>query len=132
MVRHRPHRHPRWSGAPHGRVHDTQVDAEGIGHVWSEVIEVSFRSRSGDLEFREWGGEPIHTFEGLLLPTGPWRLRAHARGRDEGYAASGPELVEPVEEHLMQFWPGPSIGDLVVVAQDEYGKTLRHGREARL
>lgn len=106
-------------------VHDARVDVERIGHIWSEVIEVSFRSRSGDLKFREWGGEPIRIFEGLLLPPGAWRLRVHARGRDEGNAASGPNLDEPLEEHLIQFWPGPSIGDLVIVAQDQYGKTLR-------
>ena len=113
-------------------VHDSRVDAEGIGNVWSEIIEVTFRSRSGDLEVREWGGEPVHTFEALLLPPGPWRLRVHARGRDEGNAASGPELIEPVEEHLIQFWAGPNIGDVVVDTKDEYGKTLRRGREPRL
>ena len=51
-------------------VHDARVDAEGIGNVWSEIIEVTFRSRSGDLEVREWGGEPVHAFEALLLPPG--------------------------------------------------------------
>lgn len=97
-----------------------------LDYGWTEIIEVEWRSRSGDLEFREWGGEPIHTLEEFLLPPGRWRLRAHARGRDEAHARGwDPWLTEePVEEHLLQFWRGPSFGDLVLT-QDDFGKSMR-------
>lgn len=105
-------------------VHDAQVDATNIGHSWSEVIQTAFESRSGRVTFRGLFGEEITTIE--LLPPGPWTMRAHARGRDEGHAErsySGLD-AEPLEEHLIQFWPGPSYGDMVLT-QDRTGARLR-------
>ena len=105
-------------------VHDSPVPIENIGNVWSEVAEVAFQVRSGVVTFRRWGGETITTLE--LLPPGPWRLRAHANGRDEGHdQRSHSALIgEPLEEHLIQFWPGPDYGNLVLT-RDRFGASLR-------
>jgi hypothetical protein len=106
-------------------IHDEPVSAEGVEDLWSEVVEVGFRADSGEVEFRTWGGERISSLE--LLPPGWWRLRAHARGRDEAHDRSwDPYLTEePAEEHLIQFWPGPDYGDLLVVTRDQFGRDLR-------
>ena len=101
-------------------VHDSRVEFDY--DEWSEVIEVEFRSRSGDLGVRKWDSEPVTTLEGLL-PPGRWCLRACARGRDEATDAYAPD-AEPVEEHLLQFWPGPSYGG-IVLTRDRVGAHLR-------
>jgi hypothetical protein len=63
-----------------------------------------------------------------LFPLGWWRLRAHARGRDEGHAESSYDVgltKPPREEYLLRFWPGPNIGDVVRQTRDRRGQALR-------
>lgn len=102
-------------------VHDSPVDLEG---EWSEVVECEFVSASGTLVVIDWNNLDVATFEGVLAP-GPWGLRACARGRDEGHDWIGeiPE-DEPLEVHLLQFWPGPHQG-AVIRTTDLIGATMR-------
>lgn len=110
-------------------VHEVPAgDLTNIGHRWSEVIETTWQSRSGAITFRRLFGEVITTIDGLL-PLGSWRMRAHAKGRDEGHAERAYTMLsaEPLEEHLIQFWPGPDHGgggDLVLT-QDRFGASIR-------
>lgn len=98
---------------------DQRIDAE-----WSEIIETAFQVRSGEVTFRQLFGELITEVE--LLPLGAWRLRAHAKGRDEGHAERSYMTVDqdPIEEHLIQFWPGPNQGDFVIT-RDRTGASQR-------
>lgn len=100
--------------------HDSPVDLEG---QWSEVIECEFVSHSGTLVVIEWNNQEVATLEGFLTP-GPWGLRACARGRDEGHDLIGEMPDEPLEAHLLQFWPGPHQG-AVILTTDGYGATMR-------
>ena len=97
----------------------TKIDAE-----WSEIIETAFQVRSGKVTFIQLFGETITEVE--LLPIGAWRVRAHAKGRDEGHAERSdmPVTEDPIEEHLIQFWPGPDHGD-VVITRDRTGASSR-------
>ena len=111
--------------APADQAHWTKIDAE-----WSEIIETAFQVRSGKLTFLQLFGEPITEVE--LLPIGAWRLRAHAKGRDEGRdkRSDTPLDADPLEEHLLQFWPGPDHGDYVMT-RDTVGANYR-GAEPRI
>jgi hypothetical protein len=102
--------------------HDSQPDVEG---EWSEVVECEFVSASGTLVVIDWNNQDVATLEGVLVP-GPWGLRACARGRDEGNSREGTIDMddEPVEDHLLQFWPGPHQPN-VVLTTDAYGATMR-------
>lgn len=100
--------------------HDSPVDLEG---QWSEVIECEFVSHSGTLVVIDWNNQEVATLEGFLTP-GPWGLRARARGRDEGHDLIGEMPDEPLEAHLLQFWPGPHEGK-VILTTDAYGATMR-------
>jgi hypothetical protein len=104
-------------------VHDSRPSGQGIGDQWSEIVEVDFQVVSGQVVFTDWDGVPIHT---LSIPSGGWRLRAHARGRDEGDAQQY-ELVGDnyVEEHLVQLFPGPRLGETVIQVKDRTGGYLR-------
>lgn len=95
-----------------------QITAE-----WSEIVDTAFQVRSGKVEFVKLFGEPITEVE--LLPIGAWRVRAHAKGRDEGHAkcSDKPMDFDPIEEHLIQFWPGEH-GD-VVITRDRTGADSR-------
>lgn len=103
-----------------------QAPARPAFDEWSEIIEVGWQSRSGEVQFRTWAGLPITTV--ALLPLGWWRLQAHARGRDEGHAESSYDVgltKPPREEHLLQFWPGENTGDVVRQTRDRRGQALR-------
>ena len=108
--------------APADQAYWTKIHAE-----WSEIIETAFQVRSGKVTFLQLFNEPITEAE--LLPIGAWRVRAHAKGRDEGHAERAYTMLsaEPLEEHLIQFWPGPDHGgggDLVLT-QDRFGASIR-------
>lgn len=100
----------------------TKIDAE-----WSEIIETTFQVRSGRVTFRRWGGEPMTEVD--LVPLGAWRLRALARGRDEGRDERSYKPLDagPLEEHLFQFWPGDDAGDFVMT-RDTVGASYRQAQ----
>ncbi|MFI0790923.1 hypothetical protein ACH4Q6_35710 [Streptomyces lydicus] len=56
--------------------------------------------------------------------TGPYRVRVHARGRDQGQDLL---IVEddPVEEHLILVWPAPPTPETVHKLSDAYGALIR-------
>lgn len=92
---------------------------------WEEVIEISFYTRSGDVQVREWTGSPA---DGLStsFPESTWlRMRVHVRGRD---TASDRGMVEnaapPVETHLIQMWPAAEAPEQIL-REDRFGKSLR-------
>ncbi len=90
---------------------------------WSEIIQTTFQVRSGTVNFRQLFGEPVTEVE--LLPIGAWQVRAHAKGRDEGHekCSDKPLDFEPIEEHLIQFWPG-DLGEMVLT-RDRTGASSR-------
>jgi hypothetical protein len=91
---------------------------------WTDVVELPFVVASGQMAFVDWDGAAFYRAD---LPPGPWRLRVHARGRDEGAAGNwepfdpeeGPE-EEPAEEHLLQLFPGEG-GEVVYKTEDAFG-----------
>jgi hypothetical protein len=90
---------------------------------WTDIVELPFQVASGEVTFADWNGEPFHTAN---LEPGEYRLRVHARGRDEGRARTY-ELTmddEPVEEHMIQLFPG--TGDQITYkTEDQNGAMLR-------
>ncbi|MFI2367550.1 hypothetical protein [Streptomyces sp. NPDC018833] len=51
---------------------------------------------------------------------GWYRVRVQARGRDEGNAQEGDDLVE---EHLLSVWPAPPQPDVVHIADDTFARS---------
>ncbi len=98
-------------------VHDTRPPADGIDD-YSDVVELDFTVVSGRVVLSDWDGEPFYD---LIVSSGNWRLRVHARGADEGAARNWDPDDEPVEEHLLQFFPGPKLGETMILARDVYG-----------
>jgi len=90
---------------------------------WTDIVELPFQVVSGDVDFRDWNGQPFHT---TSLAPGEYRLRVHARGRDEGNARTYELTMDdgPVEEHLIQVFPG-SGGQVVYKTEDKQGAMLR-------
>ncbi|QNP68173.1 hypothetical protein IAG44_00950 [Streptomyces roseirectus] len=90
-------------------VHTGSVEVEvalyeaepGVGDgVWEEVVEISACSVSGDLQVRGMMDDldeelPVLAFRGA----GEYRLRVHARGREDGGDLD--------EGYLVQVWPAP-------------------------
>jgi hypothetical protein len=75
---------------------------------WDEVAEVSLSAAPGSpgLAVISDGTGPDEL--DALTPAGPgsYRVRVHARGRDDG-AAADVVAGAPVAEHLIQVWPAP-------------------------
>jgi len=117
--------------------HDTAPPVELSD--WTDVVEVGLEVVAGRVYFTNWDGAPFHNID---AEPGPYRLRAHARGRDEGDRRQYELTMDdaPVEEHLIQFFPGEG-GEVVHKTQDNTGGYLRGdivvdtrppGREQRL
>lgn len=90
--------------------------------AWDEVVEVSLSlpgRRRGVTTFN------VDDFDLPNFPEpGPYRVRVHARGRDQGQDLL---IVEdnPVEEHLILVWPAPPTPEAVHKLTDAYGATIR-------
>ncbi len=94
--------------------------------AWDEVVEFSLTASSDSpgLGISAMDGGP-DVLTALTAPgPGNYRVRVHARGRDAG---AGLDVVEgePVEEHLLQVWPGPASGMIVRKATDALGRATR-------
>ncbi len=98
--------------------------------TWQEVVEVSFASTTGQVWLVEWGG-PARTDLGNLASAGPrsYRLRVHARGRDQAAALQvAPE--QPLEEYLIVSWPASPSPEHAYKHTDQYGQRIRSARIA--
>jgi hypothetical protein len=98
--------------------------------TWQEVVEVSFTSTTGQVWLVEWAG-PARTDLGNLTPAGPgsYRLRVHARGRDQAAAIPVPP-EQPLEDHLIVSWPAAPSPERVYKHTDQYGQLIRDARKA--
>lgn len=110
------------AGVPHGRVQirlavvadaPTEVEAG-----WEEVVEVSWHAAEGRASIVGADGE---TEPQLTRQTPPWpgdyRLRVHARGRDE--------VDHCCESYLLMVWAAPAAPDVVHRRFDLLGHHLR-------
>lgn len=83
---------------------------------WEDVVEVSFVLPEGhDMRWSSWAGES----GGVLadVPPDSYRLRASAKGRDQG--REGEFSDHPVDFYLLQMWPAPPQPDAVLRARSE-------------
>ncbi|MFF1872340.1 hypothetical protein [Kitasatospora herbaricolor] len=90
--------------------------------AWEEVVEVS-------MEFEEEPGlvfGPSGASSEVLpqLAPGWYRIRVHARGRDEGHTLRTVS-DDPVEEHLITAWPAPPGPEIRHKLTDAYGAEIR-------
>ena len=107
--------------------YDSSVDPPELAK-WTDIVELPFQVVSGEVTFADWNGEPFHT--ATTVAPGEYRLRVHARGRDEAQARTY-ELTmddEPVEEHLIQLFPG-SGAQVVHKTEDRFGQHRRGSAE---
>lgn len=78
---------------------------------WEDVVEVSFTLPEGrEMRWCSWAGGTYGELNGI--PSGSYRLRVSARGRDEGHDNEFSE--EPVDAYLLQLWPAPAQSDVVL------------------
>lgn len=90
--------------------------------AWDEVVEVDMLADNA-VVLCEFGFVPVQQ---VLEIGGRYRVRAHARGRDE--AASSPIGSATNEEHLLQIWPVEGrTGERVLRARDRFGAMWREG-----
>lgn len=85
------------------------------------MVELSQRSGTGTVAVADLDGLVRDDLAALRLgPSGWFRLRTDARGRDEAVAHI--RVTEPVEEHLLQLWPAPEADEV------RHRLSNRHGR----
>ncbi len=93
---------------------------------WDDVVEVSLLFENGTAKILAGTGTVV---PGLPLLSaagqGPYRVRVHARGRDEAAAASPGQLDNPLEEHLVIAWPAVPAPELRYKLTDAYGAAIR-------
>jgi hypothetical protein len=91
---------------------------------WDDVVEVSVRSRYGQLRVDSYEGGPVDDLP-LLSGQGPgwYRVRAHVRNRDQHYDSIN---TDGAEIYLLLSWPqeGPAP-EVVLRATDVCGQQLR-------
>lgn len=94
---------------------------------WDEVVETSFVSTTGSALVTSWeDGEAEDLPDLATSGPGSYRVRVHARGRDEGRAKDslGPD-DDPVEAYLLQVWPAPAAGERIIRQTDQVGDEWR-------
>ncbi|MYV98390.1 hypothetical protein [Streptomyces sp. SID3343] len=95
---------------------------------WDDVVDHSFHAHLGRVQVVA----PVSDLPDLpcVTPSGPghYRLRVHARGRD-----NAPDAVafEPAEDYLVQVWPHEPQPDLVHRQTDLYGAQWRETNAGR-
>lgn len=92
---------------------------------WDEIVDVSMNFPDDDAAvFGPFDNDSKHI---PLLPSGSYRVRAHARGRDEGRSHPVYENEGvPVEQHLLIAWPAPVAPELTHKLTDNYGAEIRN------
>lgn len=78
---------------------------------WEDVVEVSVQVPDGATpRWSSWAGEE----EGALaIPSGTYRLRVSARGRDAGHDM-GVDHDDPLDRYLLELWPAPMAPDAIL------------------
>ncbi|XVV10824.1 hypothetical protein ACQP2X_39190 [Actinoplanes sp. CA-131856] len=120
-----------YTGIDRGRVHvtvdllDTAPEPVDTGS-WDDIVEISITAPHGRLQVHQLEYGPTDDVPNLpvLSQHGPgvYRLRAHARNRDEHYDAV---WDEPTEQYLLTLWPAPAQPNLIIRATDQCGYGLR-------
>ncbi|WP_224047189.1 hypothetical protein [Arthrobacter sp. NicSoilB4] len=78
---------------------------------WEDVVEVSFLLPAGHtLGWIAWAGLSRGSLDGV--PSGSFRLRVSARGRDEG--SVGEDAEDLVDFYLLELWLAPPQPDAVL------------------
>ena len=113
------------TGTDAGRVSvtaDWRQDAPPVDlDSWDEVVEVSMLF---DEDQAALFGHDDRDERFPLLDAGSYRVRVHARGRDQGAAVMYPG-DNPVEEHLVVAWPQPQAAEKIHKVSDAYGAQIR-------
>ncbi len=96
---------------------------------WDEVVEVSIHFETSEADLESLGGAVEDEPEEMpLSAAGPgwYRLRVHARGRDQGAEATDVDIdQDPVEEYLIQSWPAPEAPETRHKMTDAHGAEVR-------
>jgi hypothetical protein len=94
--------------------------------AWDDIVEASINAPHGRLRVHllEYGPDRTAPDLPLLSTTGPgtYRMRAHARGRDDHFDAV---WMQPSEDYLLTLWPAPPQPSLIIRATDRCGYGLR-------
>jgi hypothetical protein len=130
-----------WTGTFYGRVGltlDLRQDPPPVDLAdWDEVVEVTLPLDAGQARIQEWGLGPRDDLPNLAVAgPGTYRLRCHARGRDDASGLRGPvdigEQVDVIEEaHLLAIWPAPPSDVLIYQIIDQFGAQRRADAERR-
>ncbi|WP_238005274.1 hypothetical protein KZZ52_17190 [Dactylosporangium sp. AC04546] len=101
----------RRSGGSPVRIVLMDAPPRGDGAPWEDVVEVSFTLPEGhEMRWCTWAGETGGALSGI--PSGSYRLRVGANGRDQGRYN---ELSEGLfDSYLFQLWPAPPRSDAVL------------------
>lgn len=87
--------------------------------AWDEVVEVSVEMTGGDARLAVLMAAVPDSYGRLTLAgPGPYRLRAHARGRD---VAIDGTADEPFEDYRLALWPAPPAAQVIHKETDRYG-----------
>lgn len=81
-----------------------------VDQLWEDIVEVSFEPSTKKSSLLEWAGERSYP---LNLPARSYRVRYSSNGMDEARQAEG-QSDEPIESHLLTFWPAPTATDRIV------------------
>jgi hypothetical protein len=100
-------------------VHFLQAPPARLASEWQEVAEVSLSSSGASFLLSNMDGE---ISEEITPPNGvgDYRLRVHARGRDDANQSVLP-LETVLEHHLLQLWPAPPAPPTLLTGSDEFG-----------
>lgn len=100
----------RRSGGSQVRIELVEQPADHVQGRWEDVVEVSVAIPAGaDPWWSSWAGEDGGA---LVIPSGDYRLRVSARGRDDGRDHEWEAGV--VDFYLLELWPAPLAADAIV------------------
>ncbi|MGW7003667.1 hypothetical protein ACWGCW_12760 [Streptomyces sp. NPDC054933] len=96
---------------------------------WDEVVEVSVHFDTDEADLESLGGAVEDEPEEMpVSAAGPgwYRLRVHARGRDQGAETIDLDIDDdPVEDYLIQSWPAPQAPEIHHKMTDVHGAEVR-------
>ncbi|MEU1302568.1 hypothetical protein [Streptomyces shenzhenensis] len=93
---------------------------------WDEVVDHSIESISGQMRVTVLMDDPPELPTLTPFGPGPYRVRVHARGRDR---STDGHVSEPVEDYLLQIWPGRHEPDAVHKQTDRTGALFRRAAD---